>query len=129
MLEFAVASGREGVEPSRAGVWRAGAGDARVRGGPSRDFAGLSRELPTPREGEGGLVEGGGAGGVAGRAIRLETAGECGGKVPFRSEPDGDAGRGKADVIRETWGERGASSILDVFEGPGMRRKRSSTCV
>jgi hypothetical protein len=124
------------VDAGRAGSWGEGAraGDARVGGGARRECAGLSRE-PTDvpfvalRAGEEGVAEGGEVGGVPGRAIRLETAGECGGKFPFRNEPDGDAGRGKVDVMRETCGGTGASSAPGVLEGPGIRRKRSSTCV
>lgn len=97
-----------GVNGSRADSGGgAGTGDDRVRGGARRECAGLSRE-PTDapftalRAGEEGVAGGGEVGGDPGRLIRLEMAGVCGGKFPFRSELDGDAGRGKDDVMRET---------------------------
>lgn len=97
------------MDASRPGPWKegVGAGDAGIRGGARRGCVGLSRELagtpfPALREGEEGVVEGGEVGGVAGRVARLETAGEREGKAPFRNRLDGDAGRGKADVMRDT---------------------------
>lgn len=111
-----------------------GPGDARAFGGARRDCRGFKRDdgvaFAALREGDRGtdICEGGG--GVDERAIRLGPVGE---PNPLRGarriEPDGEAGRGSAEASLDTGAGTGASRAPEVLEGPGIRRRRSSTCV